>query len=99
MPEEWTDREERQYDHIKKSEMQRGKSEDRAEEIAASTVNKQRRKSGKTENKTTRGTGNPNRKLEDRTVEQLRNRARELNIDGRSKMDKEELVKAIRDRQ
>ena len=35
--------------------------------------------------------------LQDRTVEQLRNRASELDIEGRSNMKKDELVKAIRD--
>jgi hypothetical protein len=44
----------------------------------------------------TQGTGNPNRSLEDRTVDELRNRAKELDISGRSKMNKQELVRAIR---
>lgn len=93
---EWTDKDERQYEHIKDSQLDRGKSEDRAEEIAARTVNKQRREEGRTPNKRTQGTGNPNSSLEDRNVDELRNRAAELNIDGRSKMNKAELVAAIR---
>lgn len=96
MPPAWSDKDERQYEQIKQSAQQRGKSEERAEEIAARTVNKQRRSEGRTPNKTTQGTGNPNTGLEDRTVEELRNRAAELQIEGRSKMNKQELVDAIR---
>lgn len=44
----WSARDERQYEHVKESERERGKSEDRAEEIAARTVNKQRREDGRT---------------------------------------------------
>ncbi len=76
----------------------RGKSEDRAQEIAARTVNKNRREEGRTPNRTTQGTGNPNRGLEARTKDELENRAAELNIRGRSKMKKAELIDAIRDR-
>lgn len=93
--EKWSNKDERQYKHIKKSVQQRGKSEHTAEEIAARTVNKQRRKEGRTPNKTTQGTGNPNQPLEDRTVHELRNLASELDIRGRSKMMKAELVDAI----
>jgi plasmid stabilization system protein ParE len=96
MPKAWSDKDERQYEHIKESSQERGVSEDRAEEIAARTVNKQRRKEGRTPNKTTQGAGNPNKSLEDRTVEELRNLAADLKIDGRSKMRKKELVSAIR---
>lgn len=96
MPEAWTDKDERQYDHVRESELKRGRSEDKAEEIAARTVNKQRREEGRTPNRTTQGTGNPNSRLEDRSVEELRNRASELDIEGRSSMNKSELVSAIR---
>lgn len=98
MPDAWSDKDERMYKHIKKSSRESGKSEDRAEEIASRTVNKQRREEGRTPNKSTQGTGNPQNSLEERTVDALRNRAAELNIDGRSSMDKDELVKAIRKR-
>lgn len=93
---QWTKKDERQYEHIKKSELDRGTSNDKAEEIAARTVNKQRQKEGRTPNKTTQGTGNPNLDLKDRTVQELRNLAAELDVEGRSKMRKAELVKAIR---
>ncbi|EMI53735.1 Rho termination factor N-terminal domain-containing protein [Rhodopirellula sallentina] len=94
---EWTDKDERQYEHIKESQLEDGMSEDDAQEIAARTVNKQRRQEERTPNKTTQGTGNPNASLEDRTVDELHNRAAELDIPGRSKMNKSELVDAIRD--
>ena len=96
MPEAWSVKDERQYQQIKESELERGKPEDEAEEIAARTVNKQRRKEGRTPNKTTQGTGNPNTPLEDRTLDELRNLAAERKITGRSKMRKAELVQAIR---
>lgn len=95
---EWSQKDERQYEHIKGSSQKRGASTKRAQEIAARTVNKQRRQEGRTPKKSTSGTGNPNRPLEDRTVQELRNRAADLNIEGRSKMRKDELVKAIRRR-
>ncbi|WP_417381118.1 Rho termination factor N-terminal domain-containing protein [Gimesia sp.] len=98
MPTSWTDKDEKQYQHIRRSELDRGKPEDKAEEIAARTVNKQRRQAGKTPNKTTQGTGNPHTRLEDRTVDELQNLASENNIKGRSKMKKTELIKALRDK-
>ena len=96
MPSAWSDKDERQYDKIKESLLDRGRSEDRAEEIAARTVNKQRREEGRTPNETTQGTGNPRTRLEERTKDELYNRAKELDIDGRSNMDKSELIEAIR---
>lgn len=65
----------RQYEHVKRSEKEQGRSERRAEEIAARTVNKERARSG-----TSRPKG--------RTRDQLYNDARKLNIEGRSKMTK-----------
>ncbi len=94
----WTKKEERQYEHIKESSKQRGKSTNRAKEIAARTVNKNRRQKGETPNRTTQGTGNPNQPLEQRRKDELYNIAQELNIKGRSRMKKSELVKAIRDK-
>jgi hypothetical protein len=98
MPEAWSKKDERQYEHVKASEKERGRSDDRAEEIAARTVNKQRREEGRTKDdrQRTQGTGNPNYRLEDRTKAQLYNRAKALDIDGRSTMNKRELVEAIR---
>lgn len=48
MPESWSAKRERQYEHVKESEKERGRSEERAEEIAARTVNKTRREHGET---------------------------------------------------
>jgi hypothetical protein len=95
MPKSWTKKEDRQYDHIKASVAERGGSLKEAKEIAARTVNKQRRKQGKTSNRRTTGTGNPNLPLSERTRDELYNQARELGIDGRSKMTKQELVQAL----
>lgn len=96
MPSAWSNKDERKYEHIKESSEERGMPEKRAKEIAARTVNKGRREEGRTPNKTTQGTGNPNRSLEARSVQELRNKASELKIPGRSKMNKSDLVKAIR---
>jgi len=95
----WTSKDERQYEHVKESSRERGASEDRASEIAARTVNKQRRSEGRTPRKRSSGTGNPNRSLDDRSRDELYNRAKQLSIEGRSKMSKQELVDAIRSRQ
>jgi hypothetical protein len=92
----WSNKDERQYEHIKDSSLERGKSEDRAEEIAARTVNKTRRQDGRTPQKSSQGTGNPNGPLEDRTKRELYNLAKKMKIDGRSNMNKAGLVKAIR---
>jgi hypothetical protein len=86
------------YEHVRDSAKERGKSSDTAEEIAARTVNKQRRKDGKTSSSRTSGTGNPNTPLTERSVSELRNRARDLQIAGRSSMTKAQLVQAIRRR-
>jgi hypothetical protein len=96
MPRAWSNKDERMYEHIKESSEKRGMKEDRAEEIAARTVNKERRKEGRTPNKRTQGTGNPNRSLENRTRDEIYNIAKDKNIHGRSKMSKAELVKAVR---
>ena len=98
MPKAWSDKDERMYEHVKDSERERGRSADRAREIAARTVNKQRREEGRTPNRTTQGTGNPNRSLEARSKQELYNRAKDLDIEGRSGMSKDELVRAIRRR-
>ena len=91
----WSRKDERQYEHIKDSELERGASEDRSKEIAARTVNKHRREEGRTPSKRTQGTGNPNVALAERSRDELYNLAKELDIKGRSKMSKDELGKAI----
>ena len=92
----WGNKDARKYEHIRDSARQRGQSEERAEEIAARTVNKQRRQEGRTPKQTTQGTGNPRRALEDRTRDELYNIAKDKKVEGRSKMSKQELIRAIR---
>jgi plasmid stabilization system protein ParE len=99
MPKAWSNKDERMYEHIKENELERGADTDRAEEIAARTVNKRRREEGRTPNKRTQGTGNPRTPLAERTVDELRNLAREREIAGRSRMKKTELVRALRNEQ
>ena len=92
----WTKKDERQFEHVRDSVLDSGRDEARAEEIAARTVNKQRRREGRTPNRRTTGTGNPRTRLEERTYQELRNIASELNIYRRGRMNKAELIAAIR---
>jgi hypothetical protein len=95
----------RQYKHIKKSEKETGRSTKRAEEIAARAVNKEKARSGESETSSrssTRGRSASSRGGKQsgsgpggRTREQLYNYARKLGIEGRSKMSKNELQKAV----
>ena len=107
MPQEaWSNKRERQYEHIKAGLKKKGRSEDTAEEIAARTVNKERARSGeaRTRSRTSRqdmssgrrggqrsGTNRP----KGRTKEQLYNEAKRMGIDGRSKMTKQQLQRAV----
>lgn len=96
----------RQYEHIKESELDQGRSEDRAEEIAARTVNKERARSGeaRTRSRTSvedissgrrGGKRSGRRGPRGRTRDQLYNEARQLGIEGRSKMSKGQLERAV----
>lgn len=95
----------RQYKHIKKSEKESGRSEKRAEEIAARAVNKERARSGESRSasrSSTRGRSASSRGGRrsgegpgGRTREQLYNDARKLGIEGRSQMTKKELQRAV----
>jgi plasmid stabilization system protein ParE len=96
MPAGFSAKDQNQYEHIKDSTLERGVDEDKAEEIAARTVNKRRRLEGRTPNRRTSGTGNPNRGLGERSRDEVYNRAKELKIRGRGKMTKAELVEAVR---
>ncbi|MFE3318074.1 plasmid stabilization protein [Nocardia sp. NPDC059195] len=104
MPQQaWSDKRERQYKDIKKSERDRGRSEKRAEEIAARTVNKTRAEHGETKGsgKSSRSGSAAQRRGGQRaqgsgkTRDQLYEEARRRNIDGRSKMNKQELASAL----
>ena len=93
----WTKKDERQYEHIKEGYEKEGVPEDRAQEIAARTVNKERREEGRTPNQRTQGTGNPRTRLESRSREELENRARELEIPAVSELSKDDLIQLIRE--
>jgi hypothetical protein len=95
----------RQYEHIKKSEKEAGRSEKRAEEIAARAVNKERARSGESRSRSRTSTKGPSASSRGgkrsgegpggRTREQLYNDARKLGIEGRSKMSKTQLQRAV----
>jgi hypothetical protein len=102
----WSDKRERQYEHIKDSAEDRGASTKRAKEIAARTVNKERARSGEARTwsrSSTRdmssgrrggqrsGTNRP----KGRTKEQLYNEAKRMGIEGRSTMNKQQLQRAV----
>jgi hypothetical protein len=107
MPQEaWSAKRERQYDHIKKGLKERGASEDKAEEIAARTVNKERARSGeaKESSRLSRkdissgrrgGIRSQSNRPKGRTKEQLYSEAKRMNIPGRSKMNKQQLQRAV----
>lgn len=94
MPNVWTEKDERQYEQIKESARKRGQA-GRADELAARTVNKRRRTEGRTPNKQTEGTGNPQHRLATRTKMELMNVAKKMHITGRSRLSKDELIAAI----
>ena len=107
MPQQaWSGKRERQYEHIKDSERKHGRSTKRAKEIAARTVNKERARSGEAResSRTSRenmssgrrggqrsGTNRP----KGRTKEQLYNEAKRMNVKGRSRMNKQQLQRAV----
>ncbi|WP_311224102.1 MULTISPECIES: plasmid stabilization protein [unclassified Acidovorax] len=101
----WSAKRERQYDHIKDSLKERGRSTKTAESIAARTDNKERAQHGeakKANPKTVRDTPASVRGgqrshagAQGRTREQLYEEARKKGIAGRSKMNKAELEKAV----
>jgi Rho termination factor, N-terminal domain len=93
---------ERQYDHIKKSAKDRGASEGRAEEMAARTVNKERARSGESRTRSRSSTkgSSPSRRGGRRsgdspTRDELYEQAKQLGIEGRSKMNKQQLARAV----
>jgi hypothetical protein len=106
MPQQaWNDKRERQYEHIKEGLEDRGRDEDTAEEIAARTVNKERARAGESEqaSKTStqdisssrRGGKRSHSGSQGRTKAQLYHEAQARGIEGRSKMSKQELEKAV----
>jgi len=107
MPQEaWSQKRERQYEHVKESAKERGESEKRAKEIAARTVNKERARSGeaKESSRLSRkdvssgrrgGQRSGSKGPRGRTKEQLYNEAKRMGVEGRSKMTKAQLQRAV----
>jgi hypothetical protein len=106
MPQQaWNNKRERQYEHIKEGLEDRGRSEDTAEEIAARTVNKERARTGESRQASRsstqdissgrRGGKRSHSGSQGRTKAQLYNEAKKKGIEGRSKMSKAELEKAV----
>lgn len=107
MPQQaWSNKRERQYEHIKESVKEQGAPTEKAKEIAARTVNKERARSGeaRTSSRTSRqdisssrrgglrsGTNRPRGRMK----EQLYNEAKRMGIEGRSKMNKQQLQRAV----
>ena len=108
MPQQaWSKKRERQYEHVKESQVQRGTGEGRAEEIAARTVNKNRARSGESDQASRTSTKDisPQRRggkrshsgSAGRTKEQLYQDAKRHGVKGRSKMSKAQLERALSD--
>jgi plasmid stabilization system protein ParE len=106
MPRAWSAKRERQYEHIKDSLEDRGTSEDKAEEIAARTVNKERARAGEARESSRLsredissgrrgGLRSGTSRARGRTRDQLYNEARHMGIEGRSKMTKAQLERAV----
>jgi plasmid stabilization system protein ParE len=106
MPQQaWTEKQERQYEHIKAGQKDEGRSADEAEEIAARTVNKQRAQAGESRRSSKsstqdmsayrRGGKQSGSGPRGRTRQQLYEEAKRKGIEGRSKMNKAELERAV----
>lgn len=106
MPQAWSAKRERQYEHIEESLEERGTPKKKAKEIAARTVNKERARSGeaKTSSRLSRtdmssgrrgGLRSGTNRAKGRTRDQLYNEAKRMGIEGRSSMNKEQLQRAV----
>lgn len=102
----WSNKRERQYEHIKEGAKKQGKSTKTAKRVAAATVNKERARSGeaKSSSKSSRRGKSPStrggqrsgtNRPKGRTKEQLYNEAKRRGIEGRSSMTKDQLQKAL----
>jgi plasmid stabilization system protein ParE len=101
----WSQKRERQYEHIKEGLLDRGTTENTAEEIAARTVNKERAQHGEAKeasrtsihdmSPSRRGGMRSHRGSGGRTYDQLRNEAKQRGIKGRSRMSKAELEEVL----
>src|SRR5213593_3729754 len=101
----WSNKRERQYEHIKESAKERGESTKRAKQIAAATVNKERARKGESRSASRSSTRDISSGRRGglrsgsgpggRTKEQLYNEAKRRGIKGRSKMNKAQLQRAV----
>ena len=101
----WTDKREKQYEHIKEQQKDRGRGESRADEIAARTVNKQRARAGESRqarrtstddiSASRRGGLRSHSGSQGRTKDQLYAEAKKKNVKGRSSMSKAKLARAV----
>ena len=99
MPETWTAKDERQYKPVKQGAMENGRNSNGSEpKVAARSVNNERAEEERANNRRTTGTGNPKAPLEERSKDELYNLAEEHDIKGRSRMNKTQLITAIRRR-
>jgi hypothetical protein len=96
----------RQYEHVKESELKQGRSAERAEEIAARTVNKERARAGESRQRSRTSTQDKSsgqrggersgtNRPKGRTRDQLYNEAQQMGIAGRSSMSKAQLQRAV----
>lgn len=102
----WSAKRERQYTHIKSSLVEQGKPVSKAEEIAARVVNKERAQHGEAATASAssvndissgrRGGLRSHRGAGGRTLQQLRNEARQRGLNGRSAMNKAQLEEALK---
>ena len=102
----WSAKRERQYLHVKESLIKSGKAKPLAQEIAARVVNKERAQHGESVeasasslndiSSSRRGGLRSHQGPGGRTVQQLRNEARQRGIKGRSSMNKAELEQALK---
>src|SRR6266550_3627394 len=106
MPNAWSNKRERQYEHVEGSLEKRGTPKRKAKEIAARTVNKERARKGeaKTSSRLSRtdsssgrrgGIRSGTKRQKGRTKEQLYNEAKRLGVEGRSRMTKQQLQRAV----
>ena len=107
MPQQaWNAKRERQYEHVKDSLEERGTGTEKAKEIAARTVNKERARAGEARESSRLshedlssgrrgGLRSGTRRDKGRTRDQLYNEAKNMGIEGRSKMNKEQLQRAV----
>jgi len=106
MPQEqWSDKRERQYEHIKEGLLERGRDDGEAEEIAARTVNKERARAGESAASSATSTGDMSSGRRGGlrshsgpggpTYDQLYNEAGQRGVRGRSRMNKTELARAV----